>query len=185
MPKLKTLKGIIKRYKLISIMTLVFIALIPLFVLAVNDPQTGYRAYKSSLNQPMFYVAEDGLGVERVGFCVNNASSNDYFIPTAKFVDTQAFFNHKPSGVSLVECDGDGQCTSGEDCSNAPSDCGTCTTPTNWDICYQYCFSDCPCSYCTQHYGCPGYVAPVISGGGGGGGGGSCGSYPLFLASCG
>lgn len=179
MHKLKNLKKIIKHYKWLSISVLAILVLIPAFVLAVNDPQTGYIASKNAVSIPMFYVAEDGLGVERVGFCVGNGSSNNYFIPTAKFTDIMAFFNNKPSGVALVECVGDGQCTGSESCSNAPEDCGLCGDITPIDDCARSCISSCPCSTDCS-------INCSYSGGSDSGGSGGCVSngFYYFYASC-
>lgn len=182
MRKLNIFKKYIKRYKWLSISVLALVILIPAFVLAIGNPQEGYPAYKNAVSQPMFSIGQDDVTVEQIGFCVGNSTDNDYFVPTGRFSDISAFVNNKPSGVSLMGCVGDGQCTGSESCNNPSSDCGLCGDVTPVDACSTNCTSSCPCaSNCILN--CTGTDAG--GGGGGGGGGGSCTSYPLFLASCG
>lgn len=120
------MKRFFLHYKLFGLLILILIILIPAFIFAYNTPQTGYKAVAGGVSGPMFYEAEDGGGIEYVGFCVKNDTTKDYFIPTAHYVDAYSFFSNKPTGLLLVTCIGDGQCTYPEDCSTAPSDCGSC-----------------------------------------------------------
>ncbi len=154
---LKKVKNFVSRFKFLTLSIIVMAIAIPFIVRAYNTPITGYLVLKNSSNSLVFHYGSDHA-VYPVGVCVSNTASNDYFIPTASYKEWKAFFNQfysvagNSSYLSFTACDGDGVCdaASGENCSTAPRDCGTCAV----EYCGNgYCSSAEGAEVCQNSYG--------------------------------
>lgn len=135
---LKKVKNFVSRFKFLSLSILVMVIAVPVIVWAANTPVDGYRISSGSSNRLVFHY-DSSHAVYRIGVCVANTSSNDYFIPTASYKEWKSFFTKfytdaaNSSFLTFNGCVGDGLCdaTIGETCSTAPADCGTCVA----DVC--------------------------------------------------
>ncbi len=182
------MKSFVSRFKFISLAILAVLILIPIVVVAVNEPQTGYKVLQNALSVPVFFM-DNVSTVHATGVCINNVTGDsrtdsshivgiDYFVPTktaTEFASFSAFRN--TSHLIPVSCIGDLVCTGpGETCLNAPGDCGACAPagPCDYDeICDQdegqdcqdcdaYCDNDCSCeehdSYIPECADCYPYI---------------------------
>jgi uncharacterized protein (TIGR02145 family) len=132
---------------LLFFFSLLFI--IPIFVFALGNKDTGYPAFKTDINDilgyklsvPIFHNKADGVTKEPIGTCIANYGNVDYFIPTKTITEWDNFINNLPTNLYPQGCGGDGVCNSCpqahggyvpmpgtycETCENSPEDCGAC-----------------------------------------------------------
>jgi len=137
MPKFtfKNMKKVWGSYKLIILIVLLFLIIIPLLVLAVNNQLNGYDATHGGA--PIFLKDLSPLGVTAT--CITNNSTNDYFVPTKTLNEWNAFVTYHPSGTTVQGCCGDGYCNyTGANTGNKESVVNTGTYSS-----YTVCIADC------------------------------------------